>query len=55
MQYFATECFEMFHFASLTPVHPYLRDLGRNYATYWQDYLDELAAKNLSRDPVARR
>ena len=22
----------------------YLRDLGRNYASYWQDYLDELAA-----------
>src|SRR5262249_8958444 len=24
----------------------YLLDLGRNYAAYWQDYLDELAAKN---------
>jgi DUF971 family protein len=33
----------------------YLRELGRNYAAYWQDYLDELAAKNLSRDPVVRR
>ena len=33
----------------------YLRDLGRNYASYWQDYLDELAAKNLTRDPPARR
>jgi DUF971 family protein len=33
----------------------YLRDLGRNYARYWQDYLDELAAKNMSRDPPARR
>src|SRR5262249_20776339 len=27
----------------------YLRDLGRNHAAYWQDYLDELAAKGLSR------
>src|SRR5450759_1951301 len=26
-----------------------------NYAAYWQDYLDELAAKNLTRDPPARR
>jgi DUF971 family protein len=33
----------------------YLRDLGRNHAAYWQDYLDELAAKNLSRDPPPRR
>ena len=33
----------------------YLRDLGRNYARYWQDYLDELAAKNLSRKPPAQR
>jgi DUF971 family protein len=32
----------------------YLRDLGRHHAAYWQDYLDELAAKNLSRDPPAR-
>jgi DUF971 family protein len=32
----------------------YLRDLGRNYARYWQDYLDELAAKNMSRDRSAR-
>jgi DUF971 family protein len=32
----------------------YLRELGRNYAAYWQDYLDELAAKNLKRDPPAR-
>jgi len=29
----------------------YLAELGRNRATYWQDYLDELAAKNLSREP----
>ena len=33
----------------------YLRDLGQNHAAYWQDYLDELAAQNLSRDPPARR
>ena len=33
----------------------YLRELGRNYAHYWQDYVDELAAKNLSREPPARR
>jgi DUF971 family protein len=33
----------------------YLRELGRNHAAYWQDYLDELAAKNLSRDPPPRR
>jgi DUF971 family protein len=33
----------------------YLRDLGRSHARYWQDYLDELAAKNLSRDPPPRR
>ena len=33
----------------------YLRDLGRNYAGYWQDYIDELAVKNLRRDPPARR
>ena len=28
----------------------YLRELGRNHGKYWQDYLGELAAKNLSRD-----
>ena len=28
----------------------YLLELGRNQARYWQDYLDELAAKKLSRD-----
>jgi DUF971 family protein len=33
----------------------YLLDLGRNYATYWQDYVDELAAKNLARDRPAGR
>ena len=33
----------------------YLRDLGRHRARYWQNYLDELAARNLSREPPARR
>ena len=33
----------------------YLRELGRNHAAYWQDYLDELAAKNLKREPPAPR
>lgn len=33
----------------------YLRDLGRNRERYWQDYLDELASKNLTRDPLGRR
>jgi DUF971 family protein len=33
----------------------YLRDVGQNHTAYWQDYLDELAAQNLSRDPPARR
>lgn len=28
----------------------YLRELGRNHGKYWQDYLDELASKNLSRE-----
>src|SRR5207248_10619518 len=28
----------------------YLLELGRNQPKYWQDYLDELAAKGLSRD-----
>jgi DUF971 family protein len=27
----------------------YLFDLGRNFATHWQNYLDELAAKHLDR------
>ena len=31
----------------------YLLELGRNRPSYWQDYLDELAAKNLTRDPPA--
>jgi DUF971 family protein len=34
----------------------YLRDLGANHAAYWQDYLDELVAKNLTRErPVRKR
>ncbi len=33
----------------------YLRDLGRNRDKYWQDYLDELAAKNLTREPLVRQ
>ena len=32
----------------------YLLDLGRNHATHWQAYLDELAAKGLSRAPAPR-
>ena len=33
----------------------YLFDLGRNHTKYWQDYLDELAAKNLRREPPSRQ
>jgi DUF971 family protein len=32
----------------------YLAELGRNQPRKWQDYLDELASKGLSRDPSAR-
>ena len=32
----------------------YLLELGRDHARIWQDYLDELAAKGLSRDPQRR-
>jgi DUF971 family protein len=32
----------------------YLSELGRNRARKWQDYLDELAGKGLSRDPPKR-
>ena len=32
----------------------FLADAGRNREAYWQDYLDELAAKGLARDPVRR-
>jgi len=31
----------------------YLFELGQNHERYWRDYLDELAAKNLSRAPAA--
>jgi DUF971 family protein len=33
----------------------YFLELGRNHAAYWQDYLDDLAAKGLSREPAGRR
>ena len=33
----------------------FLRELGRNHARNWQDYLDELAAKNMTRDPPKRQ
>jgi DUF971 family protein len=29
----------------------YLRELGRNQPEYWQDYLDELTAKGMTREP----
>jgi DUF971 family protein len=32
----------------------YLHELGHNQTEYWQDYLDELAAKNLTREPPRR-
>src|SRR5262249_12252803 len=32
-----------------------LRVLGRNHSAYWQDDLDELPAKGLSREPAGRR
>jgi DUF971 family protein len=32
----------------------YLHDLGRHHDVYWQDYLDELASKAMSREPVRR-
>lgn len=32
----------------------YLHELGHNRAKYWQDYLDELIAKNLTREPPRR-
>ena len=32
----------------------YLHELGREHRRYWQDYLDELAQKNLSREPAVR-
>lgn len=33
----------------------YLLELGRNQAAYWQDYLDELQAKNMTREPPPRK
>jgi DUF971 family protein len=33
----------------------YFADLGRNQQRYWQEYLDELAAQRLSREPAAGR
>ena len=33
----------------------YFSELGRNRERRWQDYLDELASKGLSRDPPARK
>jgi DUF971 family protein len=32
----------------------YLHELGREHPRYWRDYLDELAQKNLSREPAGR-
>ena len=32
----------------------YLHELGRDHSRKWQEYLDELAGKNLSRDPAVR-
>ena len=32
----------------------YLHELGSKQTEYWQDYLDELAAKNLTREPPRR-
>jgi len=32
----------------------YLFELGQNHEAYWRDYLDELAAKGLSRAPAGR-
>ena len=32
----------------------YLLELGRNHSKYWQDYLDELAAKGMTRESAGR-
>jgi DUF971 family protein len=32
----------------------YFAELGRNHDRYWQDYLDELADKGLSREPARK-
>jgi DUF971 family protein len=33
----------------------YFLELGRNQDAYWREYLDELAAQGLSREPAPRR
>jgi DUF971 family protein len=33
----------------------YLHELGRDHARKWQDYVDELAGKGMSRDPPPRK
>ena len=33
----------------------YFSELGRNRGRRWQEYLDELASKGLSRDPLSRK
>jgi len=33
----------------------YFAELGRNRERKWQDYIDELASKGLSRDPAQRK
>ena len=33
----------------------YLRELGRNRDAYWRDYLAELTAKGLTREPAGQR
>ena len=33
----------------------YFAELGRNRARKWQEYVDELASKGLSRDPLQRK
>ena len=33
----------------------YFAELGRNHTRKWQDYIDELASKGLSRDPPQRK
>ena len=33
----------------------YFAELGRAYEKYWAEYLDELKAKGLTRDPPARK
>jgi DUF971 family protein len=33
----------------------YLHELGSNQPRYWQEYLDELAARGMSREPAGRQ